>query len=158
MQRPNTQRPNMQRLMPLQNRHVLKDSAIHWREQHLLKSWQALTSNIPCVFAGFANEGQFLLMNDASLTDLNQRMASQAVPAGQTSKVKGSATALSRFRPNLLVGGHGMAAYAEDGWQELQIGPHRFSAAGEFVPVCQASVFRLSGYLGRVCSWSFVRC
>lgn len=91
--------------------------------------------------AGFANEGQFLLMNSASLEDLYQRMALQAKQAEHAEQARQphnghhtaqSAAALSRFRPNLLVGGQNMAAYAEDDWQEVQIGgTHMFHSTGK---------------------------
>ncbi|KAL0050843.1 hypothetical protein WJX82_008290 [Trebouxia sp. C0006] len=82
---------------------------------------------------GFANEGQFLLMNSASLADMNNRIAAQ-VNKKQTAGCKGVTVGgvgeLSRFRPNLLVGGPSIQAYAEDAWQELQIGTQRFFTAG----------------------------
>ncbi|KAL0025505.1 hypothetical protein WJX77_007273 [Trebouxia sp. C0004] len=83
---------------------------------------------------GFANEGQFLLMNSASLADMNSRIAAQAnkkqTAGGCKGVTVGSVGELSRFRPNLLVGGPSIHAYAEDAWQELQIGTQRFFAAG----------------------------
>ena len=90
--------------------------------------------------AGFANEGQFLLMNQASLDDLNQRMTSSAQHAEHALHSRRHATSmtagtLSRFRPNLLVGGPSMAPYAEDSWQELQIGGNTFHAAGDICTV-----------------------
>lgn len=72
-------------------------------------------------------------MNAASLEDLHQRMVSQGVPAKQSSNHASTraAVALSRFRPNLLIGGQSMAAYAEDSWHEVQIGRHVFCTAGK---------------------------
>lgn len=55
---------------------------------------------------GFADGFPLLLVSEASLADLNRRMA-QPVP-------------MSRFRPNLVVGG--CEAFAEDGWKRLRIG------------------------------------
>ncbi|MFP2909674.1 MOSC domain-containing protein [Pyxidicoccus sp. 3LFB2] len=55
---------------------------------------------------GFADAFPLLLISEASLADLNGRMA-QPVP-------------MSRFRPNLVVGG--CEAFAEDGWKRLRIG------------------------------------
>ena len=74
-------------------------------------------------------------MNQASLDDLNQRMTGSAQCAehglhGHRHVTSMTAGALSRFRPNLLVGGPGMGPYAEDSWQDLQIGSNTFHAAG----------------------------
>jgi uncharacterized protein len=55
---------------------------------------------------GFADGFPLLLISEASLADLNQRL-SQPVP-------------MSRFRPNLVV--EGCTAFAEDGWKRLRIG------------------------------------
>jgi uncharacterized protein len=55
---------------------------------------------------GFADGFPLLLISEASLADLNQRLE-QPVP-------------MSRFRPNLVVGG--CAPFAEDGWKRLRIG------------------------------------
>ncbi|KAL0035704.1 hypothetical protein WJX79_009780 [Trebouxia sp. C0005] len=83
---------------------------------------------------GFANEGQFLLMNSASLADMNSRIAAQAnkkqTAGGREAVTVGGVGELSRFRPNLLVGGPSIHAYAEDAWQELQIGTQRFFTTG----------------------------
>ena len=37
---------------------------------------------------------------------------------------------MERFRPNLVVGGKDLAAYAEDGWTALRIGDAGFQVAG----------------------------
>jgi uncharacterized protein len=55
---------------------------------------------------GFADGYPLLLISEASLADLNQRLPSP-VP-------------MARFRPNLVVGG--CEAFAEDGWKRLRIG------------------------------------
>jgi uncharacterized protein len=55
---------------------------------------------------GFADAFPLMLISEASLADLNQRLA-RPVP-------------MSRFRPNLVVDGCG--AFAEDGWKRLRIG------------------------------------
>lgn len=82
-----------------------------------------------CVCAGFANEGQFLLMNSASLADMNARITAQA--RSQKDRTASNPGHLSRFRPNLLVGGTNIAAYAEDDWQQVRIGTSDFFTAGE---------------------------
>jgi uncharacterized protein YcbX len=62
-----------------------------------------------------------LLISEASLADLNQRLASP-VP-------------MTRFRPNLVVNGCG--AFAEDGWKRLRIGTVEL----EVVKPCARCVF-----------------
>ena len=68
-------------------------------------------------------------MNSASLADMVARINAQA-----SSKKKSTASSvgdLSRFRPNFLVGGSGVAAYAEDDWHKVCIGTHELFTAGE---------------------------
>lgn len=93
---------------------------------------------LPLYGVGFANEGQFLLMNSASLADMNGRITTQAssshkkkTAASQAKTAVGSLGDLARFRPNLLVGGAGVAAYAEDEWETVHIGNHKFFTAGK---------------------------
>ena len=73
-------------------------------------------------------------MNSASLADMNSRIAAQAdkkqTAGGRKRFTVGHMGELSRFRPNLLVSGPSIHAYAEDAWQELQIGAQRFFTAG----------------------------
>jgi len=54
----------------------------------------------------FSDGYPFLLLSEASLTDLNSRLEKPL--------------AMNRFRPNIVVGG--CEPYAEDDWQRLQIG------------------------------------
>ena len=61
----------------------------------------------------FADGYPFLLLGEASLEDLNARLA---VPVP-----------MDRFRPNFVVSGS--PAYAEDGWARVQIGSVSFRAA-----------------------------
>ena len=70
-------------------------------------------------------------MNSASLADMNARITAQAKQRNAS-----GVGHLSRFRPNLLVGGTGVAAYAEDDWQKVCIGMHEFFTAGETLPQC----------------------
>ncbi|KUG09660.1 MOSC domain-containing protein [Solirubrum puertoriconensis] len=58
----------------------------------------------------FADAYPFLVIGQASLDDLNQRLA-QPVP-------------MNRFRPNIVV--RGAAAYAEDTWHNFSIGGNHF--------------------------------
>lgn len=61
----------------------------------------------------FADAYPFLLISEASLADLNHRLA---VPVP-----------MNRFRPNLVV--KGCDAFAEDGWSRIQIGDSIFRVA-----------------------------
>lgn len=73
-----------------------------------------------CGAAGFANEGQLLLVNAASLADVDQRLSAQA---------KQPCADVSRFRPNLLV--EGASAFAEDAWTSVSLGSALFNNAGQ---------------------------
>lgn len=61
---------------------------------------------------GFSDGFPFLLIGQASLDDLNQRI------------VGGPVMTMQRFRPNLVVSGS--QAYAEDDWKQIQIGAVSF--------------------------------
>ncbi|HVN76365.1 MAG TPA: MOSC N-terminal beta barrel domain-containing protein [Thermoanaerobaculaceae bacterium] len=60
----------------------------------------------PDAEVGFADSYPFLLISEASLADLNRRLARPVE--------------MNRFRPNLVV--RGCAPYAEDGWRRIRIG------------------------------------
>lgn len=64
-------------------------------------------------YVSFADGFPFLLIGEASLEDLNRRLA-QALP-------------MNRFRPNFVV--QGSAPFAEDGWSDFRIGAVQFRAA-----------------------------
>lgn len=66
----------------------------------------------------FADAYPFLLLSEASLGDLNDRLLTQGE----------AALPMDRFRPNIVVGACG--AYAEDAWTTFQIGELRFRNAG----------------------------
>lgn len=66
----------------------------------------------------FADGFPFLLLGEASMDDLNRRLASAGSPP----------VPLNRFRPNLLVSGS--APYAEDSWSRLRIGNLLFHSGG----------------------------
>ncbi len=59
---------------------------------------------------GFADGYAYLLVGEASLADLNARLATRKHPA----------LPMNRFRPNIVVSGSD--AYAEDGWGEIRVG------------------------------------
>jgi uncharacterized protein len=66
---------------------------------------------------GFADAFAYLVTTEASLADLNSRLAARAqrpVP-------------MNRFRPNLVVSGSG--SFAEDGWREIRVGEAVLRAA-----------------------------
>ena len=73
-------------------------------------------------------------MTSASLADVQARLTAKATKSAKFKRHKQldvtAAGQLSRFRPNLLVGGLKMAAYAEDTWQEVHIGSNSFFTAG----------------------------
>jgi MOSC domain-containing protein len=59
---------------------------------------------------GFADGYAYLVTGEASLEDLNRRLAERGHPA----------LPMNRFRPNLVVAG--AAPYAEDGWKDVRVG------------------------------------
>ncbi|HET6265801.1 MAG TPA: MOSC N-terminal beta barrel domain-containing protein [Usitatibacter sp.] len=59
---------------------------------------------------GFADGYAYLVTGEASLADLNRRLAERGHPA----------LPMNRFRPNLVVAG--AAPYAEDGWKDVRVG------------------------------------
>ena len=66
---------------------------------------------------GFADGYAYLVAGEASLADLNARLAARGHPA----------LPMNRFRPNLVVAGG--EAYAEDGWKEIRIADAALRAA-----------------------------
>jgi MOSC domain-containing protein len=64
----------------------------------------------PGHLVGFADGFAYLLTTQASLADLNARLAAKGHPA----------LPMNRFRPNLVVAG--ASAFAEDGWKEIRVG------------------------------------
>jgi uncharacterized protein YcbX len=64
---------------------------------------------------GFADGYPVLLASEASLRDLNTRLETPV--------------SMDRFRPNIVIDGSALAAWAEDGWRTLTIGGVRFRAA-----------------------------
>lgn len=66
----------------------------------------------------FADAVPFLVISEASLADLNDRLVAQG----------GEALPMNRFRPNLVV--RGGAAFAEDQWPRFRIGKIILRAAG----------------------------
>ncbi|KAK9787728.1 hypothetical protein WJX73_008150 [Symbiochloris irregularis] len=84
---------------------------------------------------GFANEGQYLLLNSSSLRDLRQRLSAAQADASSTdssSSVLPSSifAGVSRFRPNFVIGAADLAPFSEDAWRFVQLGPHFFHVTG----------------------------
>ncbi|XP_073061585.1 molybdenum cofactor sulfurase-like [Primulina eburnea] len=73
----------------------------------------------------FVNEGQFLLISEASVIDLNSRLKSKLQNSSRGQFVEVST---SRFRPNLVVSGG--EPYAEDRWRSIKIGDKNFASLG----------------------------
>jgi uncharacterized protein YcbX len=67
---------------------------------------------------GFADAAPMLVISEATLADLNDRLVAQGEEA----------VPMDRFRPNLVICGN--PAYAEDTWTRLRIGEVTFRAAG----------------------------
>jgi uncharacterized protein YcbX len=68
-------------------------------------------------FVSFADSHPFLAIGEATLADLNDRLAAQGEPA----------LPMDRFRPNLVI--RGGAPYAEDGWDRLRVDGVAFRGA-----------------------------
>lgn len=66
----------------------------------------------------FADAYPLLAIGEASLADLNDRLAARGEPP----------VPMNRFRPNLVI--RGSAAFAEDAWTRFRIGEAVFRAAG----------------------------
>ncbi|XP_021738430.1 molybdenum cofactor sulfurase-like isoform X4 [Chenopodium quinoa] len=73
----------------------------------------------------FVNEAQFLLISEASVMDLNDRLKSKA---SQTLQAPIAQVSTMRFRPNLLISGG--EPYDEDLWRGIRIGSKYFSSLG----------------------------
>ena len=72
----------------------------------------------PAPLVSFADGYPLLVVSEASLADLNNRLVAQGEPA----------VPMDRFRPNLVVTGG--AAYGEDTWPRFRIGQVVFRSAG----------------------------
>ncbi|CAA9588499.1 MAG: Flavodoxin reductases (ferredoxin-NADPH reductases) family 1 [uncultured Truepera sp.] len=82
---------------------------------------------------GFADGFPFLLLSQASLTDLNTRV-DQALP-------------MTRFRPNLVVSG--CSPYAEDTWKEISIGDVGFRVVKPCARCSITTVDQVTGTAGK---------
>jgi molybdenum cofactor sulfurtransferase len=68
---------------------------------------------------GFANEGQYLLVNQASVEAVAGQLAAAAADSSSSSSNVGQLDAL-RFRPNLVA--EGFEPWAEDSWSSIAVG------------------------------------
>ncbi len=82
---------------------------------------------------GFADGFPFLLISEASLRDLNSRLAT---PVG-----------MNRFRPNLVVSG--AEAYAEDQWKRIRIGTIEFRVVKPCSRCVMTTIDEISGEKSR---------
>ncbi|KNA16459.1 hypothetical protein SOVF_088940 isoform A [Spinacia oleracea] len=73
----------------------------------------------------FVNEAQFLLISEASVVDLNDRLKSKTSQVDRAPIIQVSAM---RFRPNLVISGG--EPYAEDLWRGVRIGSKYFASLG----------------------------
>lgn len=62
--------------------------------------------------AAFSDAYPVLVASEASLADLNARLAARGE----------APVPMARFRPNVVLAGDGLAPYAEDGWRALRLG------------------------------------
>jgi uncharacterized protein YcbX len=91
----------------------------------------------PGELVAFADAVPFLVISEASLADLNARVAAHGEPA----------LPMNRFRPNLVVAG--CDAFAEDAWPRLKIGPIVFRAAGACARCPIPTTDQLTGARGK---------
>jgi len=87
----------------------------------------------PAAEVAFADAYPFLLISEASLEDLNRRLA-RPVP-------------MDRFRPNLVV--QGCRPYAEDGWRTIRIGSMVFHLVKPCSRCVVTTVDQATGERGR---------
>jgi hypothetical protein len=90
-------------------------------------------SGDPPALVGFADGFPFLLLSEASLDDLNRRMATP-LP-------------MDRFRPNLVV--RGCDPYAEDSWRRIRIGEIAFDVVKPCSRCSTTTVDQLTGERGK---------
>ncbi len=93
----------------------------------------AARGTAPASEVGFADAFPFLLISEASLEDLNRRLA-YPLP-------------MNRFRPNLVV--RGCEPYAEDGWRTVRIGGVLFHVVKACGRCATTTVDQATGDRGR---------
>ena len=85
----------------------------------------------------FADACPFLIISEASLADLNDRIQEN----------HGEPVPMNRFRPNLVVAG--CAAFAEDTWTRFEIGDTIFRSAGKSDRCIMTTTDQLTGERGK---------
>lgn len=85
----------------------------------------------------FADAVPFLVIGEATLADLNDRLVAQ----------REDALPMNRFRPNLVVAGS--APYAEDTWSRVRIGEITFRSAGACIRCTIPTTDQLTGERGK---------
>lgn len=85
----------------------------------------------------FADAAPFLVISEASLAHLNDRIQEN----------HGEPVPMNRFRPNIVV--DGCDAFAEDTWTHLQIGRMVFRSAGQSVRCIITTTDQLTGERGK---------
>jgi uncharacterized protein YcbX len=85
----------------------------------------------------FADGYPFLAIAESSLADLNDRIVADG----------GEPVPMDRFRPNFVISG--CAAFAEDTWPRLRIGPIAFRAAGPCSRCAITTTDQLTGERGK---------
>lgn len=84
-----------------------------------------------------ADAEPFLVVGEASLADLNDRLVAQG----------GEALPMNRFRPNLVIAGG--EPFAEDGWARLRIGEIVFRSGGPCARCIVTTTDQLTGERGK---------
>jgi len=95
----------------------------------ILNSQQARPGDV----VSFADAYPFLVISEASLGDLNDRLMAR----GET------AVPMNRFRPSLVISG--CAAYTEDSWSRVMIGSATFRSSGPCARCVVTSTDQFSG-------------
>lgn len=85
----------------------------------------------------FADAHPFLLISEASLTDLNDRLVEKTEDA----------LPMDRFRPNIVVAGCG--AFAEDTWPHVRVGEILFRNSGPCARCIMTTTDQLTGERGK---------
>lgn len=88
-------------------------------------------------FVAFADAFPFLIASEASLADLNGRIAARG----------GMPIPMNRFRPNLVV--NGCQAFDEDRWQRFRIGDIVFRSGGPSIRCVMTTTDQLTGARGK---------
>jgi uncharacterized protein len=103
---------------------------------HLTAPAAADDAGDPAVSDGLAGSAPYLVCCDASLADLNRRLAARGEPP----------VGMDRFRANLVI--RGGEPYAEDGWRRLRVGGAEFEILRPCPRCPNTTVDSLTGAVG----------